>query len=174
MLLFPAPIWNLNCTFPAVALVEAVPENKLRLFHVACKVSRVICLAIAASSALIDVRSAVPSESSDPWVAFVFICVRISTILLKCPSATDIKFLAEPMLLSACPKPAALDSNFLAMEKPAASSAALLIRLPVASRSWAVAILVPILFNDFRAFNALMLVLILVLIVKSPYLECVY
>ena len=118
---------------------------------------------ISEASALIWVwiapRSSAPSESLPAWMAFSFIVCKMSIVDPSAPSATVSMDLASPMLESAWAWPRVVAVSLLEIVNPAESSAAELIRLPVARRSWRIPISFEVLLSEFSDSAAWVLVL---------------
>ncbi len=156
----PTPTWKLNaceavCVQPKV---QPLPTNSGAPAHWAWRTSLSICVLSCLISSKMAARSSTPKVSLAAWVALVFILVRMSLMLFRCPSATVMRDLASAMLASTCPRPLALKSNLVAMVRPAASSAAELMRLPVDRRSWATPSLLLMFCSELRDCSAAMLV----------------
>ncbi len=93
------------------------------------------------------------------WMAFSLMVWRMSIVVPSEPSATVSMDLASPMFESAWAWPRALAVSLFEIVKPAESSDAELMRLPVERRSWRVLISSAVLLSDDSAIAACVFVL---------------
>ncbi len=121
------PVWNLSLVVPSI---NGVPFHSVS--------STILSISVRSSSIcfLIASRSATPSASFAACSDLSLTTRSMSLILVRPASATESKFLASPMLSSATPRPRLFALNLVAIVRPAGSSAASLILLPVARRNW--------------------------------------
>ncbi len=125
------PIWKLTA---AASLVV----NRFSPAYLVLLKMLVISLANSSNSDCREVRSSAELVSFAAWVARSFIRCRMSVVSLNAPSAVCSREMASPVLRMATSMPRDWALRRVAICRPAASSAALLMRRPVPRRCWLV------------------------------------